>query len=103
MALWAQDGRKASQEEVGMDDSRQHSSPPTGERSVTKRKRIPAPHGSLGNDNGYGPPDGVMWPSAGFEANQYSPAGEVVVFGELFRGLQTAVAAAPGIQEAQVG
>jgi hypothetical protein len=58
------------------------------ERSVPKRKRIPAPGGTFGEDQSFAWPDGVMWPSAGFAANQYSPAGEVVVFASLFRGLQ---------------
>jgi hypothetical protein len=71
-----------------MENSGQHSDLRSGERSRTKRKRIPAPRATFGEDRGYGRPDGVMWPSAGFEANQYSPAGEVAVFASLFQGLQ---------------
>jgi hypothetical protein len=29
-----------------------------------------------------------MWPTGGFEADQYSPAGEVAAFGKLFQGIQ---------------
>jgi hypothetical protein len=75
-----------------------HGSPDTqGKRHtggmVTKRKRIPPPRRSLPRpqatyETKKVQPDGVMWPAGGFEADQYSPAGEVVVFANLFRGLQ---------------
>jgi hypothetical protein len=40
-----------------------------------------------GKDESSGP-SGVMWPTGGFEADQYSPAGEVAAFGKLFQGIQ---------------
>ena len=74
-----------------------HGSPDTEAKhhtggTVTKRKRIPPPRRSLPRpDATYEiskvEPDGVMWPAGAFEADQYSPAGEVVVFGNLFRAL----------------
>lgn len=33
-------------------------------------------------------PPGVMWPSRGFEANQWGPEGEVVAFGNFFQALK---------------
>jgi hypothetical protein len=73
--------------------SRSGPGPTGGGRSVTKRKRVPPPRpspvrASASYDSTTGPPDGVTWPEDGFEADQYSPAGEVVVFANLFRGLQ---------------
>jgi hypothetical protein len=62
-------------------------------RAVTKRKRVASPprHPARPNttyDARSGPPGGVIGPSGGFEPAQYSPAGEGVVFANLFRGLQ---------------
>jgi len=33
-------------------------------------------------------PDGVMWPTKDYEANQYSPAGEVLAISRFFQGLK---------------
>jgi hypothetical protein len=65
----------------------------TGERSITRRVRVaprrPSPaRAATTHDNRVRQPDGMMWPPGGFEADQYGPAGEVVVFADLFRGLQ---------------
>jgi hypothetical protein len=76
-----------------VDDSRNRSDHIDGaHRSISKRKRVSPPRPSPARtDTTYTPssqPDGVTWPTGGFEANQYSPAGEVVVLANLFRGLQ---------------
>lgn len=60
-------------------------------QGIAHRKRVPPPDNASGSDRAGDPqgvPDGMMWPSDGFEANQYSPAGEVVVFANLFQAIQ---------------
>lgn len=56
-------------------DDRHHKIGPTGgKRGLTSSYHNDVP--------------GVMWPTDGFEANQYSPAGEVAAFGRFFQALQ---------------
>ena len=60
-------------------------------RGIVHRKRVPAPEDPVSSEiegSSQMQPDGVMWPSDGFEADQYSPAGEVTAFANFFQAIQ---------------
>lgn len=53
-----------------------------------RRKRVPPPPAPRLEGEDLTAPPGMMWPDGGFEADQFSPAGEVLAFSRLFQALK---------------
>ena len=63
------------------------------QRKVVRRKRVPPGRGIVttprrSEQRSILKPDGVMWPTEGYEADQYSPAGEVLAYSRFFQALK---------------